>query len=210
MHTTHAISADHFKYRACTGVDEGVGCFFPGFSLDDRLGIISPNVYDGVLGAGLGVLAAVTEFYKLRPSIPAGCNYPVYFCFLDAGNEPKQIERAWSNLDVWPATQWKLATSVNDYAPLVLEAGITLLFMPESRVPALNTSRELADALRQSLRSVFLYGSAKPNVEIAASEEALKLLKRSLPNPELASRVNSVERHRRLSREEFVRMLSAN
>ena len=225
MHTTKFASSADFAFRSkdCTRALD-FDQFCPHFGLQDRLGIVSPKLLQGVAGAGQAVLALVAQYYKLQPYSPdRACNYPAYFCFLDArethlsesemqhGPKFKLMESVWGNLDIWPATQWKVATRSWDYLQLAANARVSLLFLPEGLLPELHSpAPAVVAALKSSLRFAYLYSSREPNVEIVAAAEVHKLIARSFARvPEVAAPAPANEQHQRLTRDEFFARIGA-
>src|SRR5262245_12100518 len=118
MHTSSLLQASDFRYwRIEAGARVGVDfrSLFPDYHELDRVGVVSLSVEDGVLHAGVVLLALATAFYdRLRARGEPFFNYPQHFALLGgshgevqtrSGTVPmtaRAISPAWGNLDVWP------------------------------------------------------------------------------------------------------------
>ena len=140
MHTSQALRSSHFEYR-CTEASGRVA--FSSFCADyheqDRVGVVSPHLEDGILHTGYALLALTTAFYDVQRA--GGGDffiYPQHFAIIGQGPptaSPTRTETgradqvgiatgagcldltldeagiggAWAWLDVWPASNWLTA-----------------------------------------------------------------------------------------------------
>ena len=140
MHTSQTLRSSHFEYRR-TGAGGRVA--FSSFCADyheqDRVGVVSPHLEDGVLHTGYALLALTTAFYDVQRA--GGSDffiYPQHFAIIGQGPptaSPTRAETgradqvgiatgagcldltldeagiggAWAWLDVWPASNWLTA-----------------------------------------------------------------------------------------------------
>ena len=140
MHTSQALRSSHFEYR-CTEASGRVA--FSSFCADyheqDRVGVVSPHLEDGILHTGYALLALTTAFYDVQRA--GGGDffiYPQHFAIigqapptasrpraetgradqvgiatgagrLDLTLDEAGIGGAWAWLDVWPASNWLTA-----------------------------------------------------------------------------------------------------
>lgn len=96
MHTSTELRSDHFTITVA-GRPASIDTLFPGFTLDDRLGIVLVSDWAGA-GASTVVLAAVTAFYdRLRAEQDEFFAYPDYFSFHVGG-----LRGSLHMLDVFP------------------------------------------------------------------------------------------------------------
>ncbi len=141
MHTSQALRSSHFEYRR---LDPGGRVAFSAFCADyhdqDRVGVVSPRLEDGVLHTAYALLALTTAFYDVQRA--AGGDffiYPQHFAII--GQDPSAVsptrdetDRAekigiatgagrldltldeagiggsWAWLDVWPGGNWHTAS----------------------------------------------------------------------------------------------------
>ena len=140
MHTSQALRSSHFEYR-CTEASGRVA--FSSFCADyheqDRVGVVSPHLEDGILHTGYALLALTTAFYDVQRA--GGGDffiYPQHFAIIGQGPptaSPARAETgradqvgiatgagcldltldeagiggAWAWLDVWPKSNWLTA-----------------------------------------------------------------------------------------------------
>ncbi|NKB66624.1 MAG: hypothetical protein GKR89_06150 [Candidatus Latescibacteria bacterium] len=206
MHTSSRLSVGDFTYRQQRqgGWDPvDFADFCPGYQQGERVGVVNQRLEDGVLQAGCALLALTTAFYDaLRRQPGPFFNYPQHFAFLPTGPEgfctrqgprPLQMNQVggpWSNLDVWPESQW-VECAAGPVAMLgrVGAFQITRLFWPACWRPGGNEEplpSYWARLLRARLQGVYYYGSPTPSVEIIAGPPAVELVTGSaqrLPEP---------------------------
>ena len=87
MHTSQTLRSSHFEYR-CTEASGRVA--FSSFCADyheqDRVGVVSPHLEDGVLHTGYALLALTTAFYDVQRA--GGSDffiYPQHFAIIGQG-----------------------------------------------------------------------------------------------------------------------------
>ena len=140
MHTSQALRSSHFEYRR-PEVDERVAfsAFCADYHEQDRVGVVSPRLEDGVLHTAYALLALTTAFYDVqRASGRDFFIYPQHFAVI--GQDPSDaapahgrngpgdklgiatgagrldltldeagIGGAWAWIDVWPGSNWHTA-----------------------------------------------------------------------------------------------------
>lgn len=199
MHTTEILKAEHFQYVRLTGTAETAAhftTFCPGYQDTDRLGIVSPLYEDGILGAGYAILAFVTAFYDIQRSRSSEFFlYPQHFGFFDYNQEgvrtgwnrfdptAKEAHGSWENLDVYPRPQWVHTdgTTINMLEEVIAHSVNHLLWPGKGlHKEELHLPRTLQPWLRKQLRSVYLYSSADPTVEIQAATVVEELVVKSI------------------------------
>ena len=167
MHTSQALRSSHFQYRrfgagapACVGFNS----FCAGYHEQDRVGVVSPHLEDGILHAGYALLALTTAFYDAQRARGGDFFiYPQHFAIIGADQSCDDLPRrvgganrcivatgagrldltpddagiggAWGWLDVWPASNW-LTASAAPAAMLkkVFDFQINRLFWPQEFV----------------------------------------------------------------------------
>lgn len=162
MHTsTRLVSTDfHFVQHAASG-DHAVGVtsFCPDYHPQDRVGVVSMHLEQGVLHTSYALLALTTHFYDhLRGQKDEFFDYPQHFAFVGTeqgreleeggaqeavlvGNlqlaaETPQLWNAWSWLDVWPEAKWVTApATATDMLKRVFDYQINRLFWPRNLTP---------------------------------------------------------------------------
>ncbi len=137
MHTSQALRSSHFEYRRPdAGGRVAFSVFCAGYHDQDRVGVVSPHLEDGILHTCYALLALTTAFYDVqRAGGSAFFIYPQHFAFIgeDASTisaaraENGRVDRvgiatgagrldltldeagiggAWAWLDVWPKSNW--------------------------------------------------------------------------------------------------------
>ncbi len=137
MHTSQALRSSHFEYRRPdAGGRVAFNAFCAGYHDQDRVGVVSPHLEDGVLHTAYALLALTTAFYDVQRA--GGSDffvYPQHFAFigedsstisaaraengradgvgiatragrLDLTLDEAGIGGAWAWLDVWPKSNW--------------------------------------------------------------------------------------------------------
>lgn len=141
MHTSQQLRSSHFEYRR---PDAGGRVAFSAFCAEyhdqDRVGVVSPRLEDGILYTGYALLALTTAFYDVQrasgrdffiypqhlaiigqapsgaSSIHAGSGRADHFGIatgagrLDLSLDEAGIGSAWAWLDVWPGGNWHTAS----------------------------------------------------------------------------------------------------
>jgi hypothetical protein len=157
MHTT-ALRSQDFEI-AVDGRPGTLSDVFPGFTADDRLGIVI-HQHLGAAGAGSLILAAVTGFYDgLRATGEPFFAYADYFAF-HVGADHGTLRK----LDVYPAH--KEVVVAND-AEQILEAindrGVTRLLVADvataERTPSAEADlqRETRHSAQRRIRTALIY-----------------------------------------------------
>jgi hypothetical protein len=194
MHTSTRLCAGDFHFRR-QGLQDGkegsqevdFALFSPNYHEQDRIGVVSLGLEDGVLNTSYALLAFTTAFYdRLRARGKEFFDYPQHFAFVGtdkskAGNsrpnawgavvhagsdllpaETPQLWNAWSWLDVWPDAKWVTApATAAGMLQRAFDYQINRLFWPR----ALNLEQQesqlpahLWKMLKSSLKAVYLYG----------------------------------------------------
>ena len=140
MHTSQQLRSSHFEYRR---PDAGGRVAFSAFCAEyhdqDRVGVVSPRLEDGILHTGYALLALTTAFYDVQRA--GGTDffiYPQHLAIIGQGSSDLSGKRAdtgrtdqfgiatgagnldlsldeagiggaWAWLDVWPASNWHTA-----------------------------------------------------------------------------------------------------
>ena len=140
MHTSQQLRSSHFEYRR---PDAGGPVAFSAFCAEyhdqDRIGVVSPRLEDGILHTSYALLALTTAFYDVQRA--GGTDffiYPQHLAIigqdssdasgihaetgrtdqpgiatgagsLDLSLDEAGIGGAWAWLDVWPASNWHTA-----------------------------------------------------------------------------------------------------
>ena len=202
MHTSEVLRSSHFQVwhvDADTSRRGEFSTFCSNYHEQDRAGVVSPRLEDGILHAGYALLALTTAFYDVQRSRTSEYFiYPQHFAFIDADYtgvstgagrlamtlDDSSIGAAWGWLDVWPASNW-IATPGTPAGILqkIFDFQINRLFWPQNFEPekadgSLPTyARKL---LKARLKSVYYYNSSTPTVEICAAQPAADIVQQSI------------------------------
>ena len=175
MHTSQQLRSSHFEYRR---PDAGTRVAFSTFCAEyhdqDRVGVVSPRLEDGVLHTAYALLAITTSFYDVqRASGSDFFIYPQHLAIIGqgpSGDSGKRTEAgiatgagsldlsldeagiggAWAWLDVWPASNWH--TALNTPASMlkkVFDLHINRLFWPQDFMPQGRQEGEPENAVHQ-------------------------------------------------------------
>lgn len=200
MHTSTRITQSDFVYRSRQDSKPEVLSFsevYPDYHPQDRVGLVSPRLEDGVLGLAAAVLGLATGFYDcLRSEGGEFFNYPQHHALI-GGREARvhtrkgdqdlslaQMGSAWGWLDVWPETNWHLcpATPVT-MLEAVFRHQVNRVFWPASFMPG-EVDRPLSHyackLLRGRLKSVWYYDCEDGNLEVRASGSAADVIRESV------------------------------
>ncbi len=174
MHTSTRLTSSDFHFQKVAS-DQHTPISFAHFCPDyhelDRVGVVSPNLSDGVLKVGRTLLALTTAFYDAKRAQSGDFfDYPQHFAFVGQDNIKAHSEAgepwgAWSWLDVWPENKWISAPpTAMGMLRTVFDTQINRLFWPSNLWPT--TSEEpLPDhayrMLKTRLKMVYLYGNPK-------------------------------------------------
>jgi len=199
MHTSSILKATDFRYRwSDSGEPADFGAFCPDYHENDRLAVVCTCLEDGVLHTGYGLLAVATAFYDvLRGRGGEFFDYPRHFAFVDVDEkgvstrgERVNLDHAalaapWSNLDVWPETQWVPVPSTADgMLREVYRYQVNRLLWPAGLVVDGECERPLPGYARRllgsRLKSVYTYGGDSDNIELTISERAAEIVTKSL------------------------------
>lgn len=174
MHTSTRLSNADFKFWQQTANAQRVPLTFDDFCTDyhelDRIGVVSPALRDGILGAGRSLLALTTAFYDShRTRAEAFFDYPQHFAFVGSDSAPAPATdmaawRTWSMLDVWPENKWstRLPTAT-EMLRAVFDFQINRLFWPQNfwPTPAEEPLPDYAYKMLQTrLKMVYFYSAA--------------------------------------------------
>src|SRR5262245_48475221 len=199
MHTSTVLRSSDFRYLHRAGeqfVSTDFATLFPDYHVQDRAGVISRYLEDGLLHTGGALLALTTAFYDaLRARGTAFFNYPQHFAILGGdgveiqtrtGRLPRDAEvigSAWGNLDVWPDSNWLTAPATGiGMLKAVFDHQINRLFWPEDLRPDASDALlppHVRAILRSRLKSVFYYDSTSPTIEIHGSPPVQNLVRKS-------------------------------
>jgi hypothetical protein len=187
MHTHTRLAAGDFTFwqQDATGETEvSFATFCPDYHPQDRIGVVSVALEDGVLHTSYALLAFTTAFYdSLRATRTEFFDYPQHFALVgaDANGDARggatvvhaggdllplatpHLWDAWSWLDVWPEGKW-LTAPVTTAALLarVFDYQINRLFWPRAlttRVSEGELPAYVWTMLKTSLKAVYLYGN---------------------------------------------------
>lgn len=211
MHTSSRLTSADFTYQKSEGQKQATPQTFADFCADyhaqDRVGVVSPDLHDGVLCVGQSLLALTTAFYDYhRESGSNFFDYPQHFAFVgsDSVADPSKgwvPWTAWSKLDVWPDNKWiTVAPTATSMLHALFDFQINRLFWPQNFWPAPDED-PLPDyayrMLQTRLKSIYLYSqpdrvehansvSSNSVIEVSGSAAVKTLLQESiehLPNP---------------------------
>lgn len=240
MHTSSRLTAQdfqHWKSSEQGRVKADFSDFCPDYHELDRLAVVCPRIEDGVLHTGYALLSTTTAFYDvLRGRGGEFFNYPSHFAFIAAGAEgvctrggqqpmeANAMGAPWSNLDVWPDTQWiTVPGTASAMLEKVFSFHINRLFWPEGFGPEageIKLSKNARRLLEARLKTVYYYSPASPNVEIHAAQCVEDLVLGSisqLPDPARLERVPPagdelpyVEKHRRVGVDKFLEFMDSS
>ncbi|MDE0140352.1 MAG: hypothetical protein OXI80_20720 [Caldilineaceae bacterium] len=161
MHTSQQLRSSHFEYRRPgAGGRVAFSAFCADYHDQDRVGVVSPRLEDGVLHTAYALLAITTSFYDVqRASGSDFFIYPQHLAIIgqdSSGNSGKRTETgiatgagsldlsldeagiggAWAWLDVWPASNWHTAPQTpTAMLKKVFDLHINRLFWPQDFLP---------------------------------------------------------------------------
>ena len=206
MHTSSRLKTTDFTWQRIVPsgpVDSDFSTLFPDYHPQDRIGIVSPQLEDGILHAGGLLLALTTAFYDVcRASGPTFFDYPQHLAFLGGDQtgvytasgeiltNRDEWSAAWGWLDVWPEGNWIIVPPHPvELLERIEQLHINRLLWPESLVhtpPDRLLPAYARRLLASRLKSVWLYDSPAPDVELRLSPVAATLMAESvarLPGP---------------------------
>ena len=200
MHTTERITQSDFVYRRRKDTETKVLSFseaYPDYHPQDRVGLVSPRLEDGVFGLAGAVLGLATGFYDcLRSKGGEFFNYPQHHAFIGGRNGRvhtrsgdqdltiPELGSAWGWLDVWPETNWHLCPATPaGMLEAVFRLQVNRLFWPSTFMPG-TVDKPLSHyayrLLRGRLKSVWYYDCEAGNLEVRASGAAADVIRESL------------------------------
>lgn len=221
MHTSTRLNAGDFDYccHTLSGAHPADFCVFcPDYHPQDRVGVVSPALEQGVLHTSHALLALTTAFYDyLRACGGDFFDYPQHFAFVGAedgkvhaGNgvlplDTPHLWDAWSWLDVWPDAKWVTAQpTASALLQRIFDYQINRLFWPRGLKPGAQEAQlpdYLWKMLRTSLKSVYLYGGdavaiaeqAGQRLEIRVGSAAQELVQESIARLPAATNLAPLE-----------------
>ena len=200
MHTSRVLRSSDFQYWRL-GDDGAIRIDFGTFCSNhhelDRVGVVSPSLEDGVLGAGYALLALATAFYDVqRARTDDFLTYAQHFAIIGANGGrmltrggPMDLDEAtlgasWGMLDIWPESNWHLAPgTVAGMLRKVFDLQISRLFWPEAFQPGEEKERlpfPRPAILRSRLKAITYYNAAVPNVAIRATGKVADLVRKGI------------------------------
>lgn len=200
LHTSDRITQSDFVYRRLRESESAVLSFagaYPDYHPQDRVGLVSPRLEDGVFGVAAAVLGLATGFYDcLRSKGDVFFDYPLHHAFIggqgarvrtrsgDVELSTGEMGSAWGWLDVWPETNWHLcpATPVG-MLEAVFRHQVNRVYWPASFMPGAverPLSRYAYKLLSGRLKSVWYYDCRDGNLEVRASGSAADVIRESL------------------------------
>lgn len=200
MHTSKALKSSDFQFRwldANGAVEAGFDSLCPDYHRLDRTGVVSPRLEDGVLNAGYAILAQTTAFYDvLRSEMDDFFDYPQHLAFLDVNDKgvntrcgrlsgPMAMGGPWSNLDVWPQSNWISASgTVSGMLRKVYDLHVNRLLWPEDFMPVPDEATLPAHVYRKMLKTrlkgVTYYNASAPNVEVRVTQPVEDIVRTSI------------------------------
>jgi hypothetical protein len=155
MHSSNELARSSFAV-AVDGAPATIDDLFPGFSGQDRLGVVIRDPY-GAVGASCLVLAAVTAFYDVQRARSEDFYiYPDYFIF--------HIGRRLgdhSMLDVWPANkEVVVADDPEEILRAINDRAITRLAVADCHCAEAHFDAESLASARDRVTSAFAYSPA--------------------------------------------------
>ena len=77
MHTSQALRSSHFEYqRPESGNRVAFSAFCADYHAQDRVGVVSPQLEDGILHTAYALLALTTAFYDVQRA--SGSDFFIY------------------------------------------------------------------------------------------------------------------------------------
>ncbi len=200
MHTSERIAQSDFVYRRRQDAEWRVLSFgeaFPDYHPQDRAGLVSPRLEDGVCGAGGAVLGLATGFYDcLRSKEEVFFDYPQHHAFIggqgtrihtrhgDRDLTVEQMGGAWGWLDVWPETNWHLCPAEpTKMIEAIFRHQINRVFWPATFLPdTVNDplSKYAYKLLHSRLKSVWYYDCAEPDLVVRTTGPAVAVINESM------------------------------
>ena len=200
MHTSKKLESSHFEYwRIGAGKNTRVtySAFCTDYHEQDRVAVVSPSFEDGILHTGYALLALTTAFYDVQRTRSSDFfNYPQHFALIGANPEGvttgagrldldnTSIGAAWSQLDVWPESNWITAPgNPAEMLRVVFDFQINRLFWPHDFLSVQTVGllpEYIRKMLKARLKSVYYYNALSPTIEIRASQTAANIVHESV------------------------------
>ena len=200
MHTSSLLRQKDISYQvygADSTKSSNFATLFPDYHPQDRIGVISPYLEDGILNTSGVLLGFTISFYDvLRMGSADFFNYPQHFAFIggaldvvDTNMGPLKLTSnilgaAWGWLDVWPETNWIVSPGhAENMIDQIFRYQINRVFWPmslgASSKPGI-LSPLIYQMLTNRLKSVWYYDTKDPNIELLLSETAGKVVLESV------------------------------
>ena len=197
MHSSSLLFASEFQafQLGITGTI-ALADAFSGYHPQDRTVIVSLVWEDAFLQNAVAVTALTALFYDAQRALgPPFYTYPSHYLLACKGADgirtrggaiPLSVQEAgrpWGHLDLWPDTQWIEASSdAISLLQTIFALHAHRVFWPEDMAVGFVGKRlpgYVRRILASRLKAVYFYNPAAPNLEIAASAGARKLLERT-------------------------------
>jgi hypothetical protein len=196
------LTSTDYAFERMNGA-ESVPAEFSDFCADyhpqDRIGVVSPVMDDGVYGCAGALLACTTAYYDTKRHRNDGFfDYPQHFCVLDMDEDGvntrqgrrkldwQTIGSPWGNLDVWPSCKWHgAAGGAAGMLQKVMDLQIDRLFWPERFAPArpqgaARLPKYVGMMLRTHLKQVYYYATDRPTIRVRGSSVVADLARNSI------------------------------
>ena len=212
MHTSTILAADDFYFgdlTSKTAIPFEAWC--PDYSPRDRVAVVCRTTAEGVSATARTLLALTTSFYDSWRSTGAPFfDYPQHFALVEA-HDAVDSDRgaAWSTLDVWPDSQ-RIAVEggVDAMLGAVSRLHINRLLWPEGWTAnaVAGTKRPAYESklLRSRLRSVWMYGSSRPDIEVSGNKKVAALVEKSVAALADKPALPAADTYRRCAVDRFV------
>jgi hypothetical protein len=166
---------------------------FPDYHDQDRVAVVANTWEESFLRNAAGITALTALFYDAqRATGKSFYTYPSHYLLLCEDPQgvatrtgrrhlsTEEAGRPWSNVDVWPETQWlRVAPDAISLLRMVFAQHIHRLFWPRD-LPVTAFGQLLPGYMRliieSRLKAVYFYNSSEPNLQIEASPKARELL----------------------------------
>ena len=201
MHLNELASLRDFKLIKNKNIKENILEFCPKFTNKDKIGVVSPNVEEGIFDAGYATLALVLGFYKKeKTQSERDCHYPPYYCFIEeqksctftkVGSTGLTLSHScgpWQFFDFWPQSKCqKILPKPNNVFELIKNKKITLLFCHKfyllNKIKNYPIKKKLliTNILKETpLKTIHIYGKNAGNIQIMVNKKIEKLIIRSI------------------------------
>ena len=163
MHSSTELTSDRFQVT-CNGQRfPSFADLAPGFSTQERLGIVIREPMQALWASGL-IMSAVTAFYDIhRQSSDDYFIYPDYFIFginCDPGD--------YGMLDIWPDHKCiRVGVTAEECVRAINDRGVTILVLPDTTPRAAELERQTRSSFLQRLKFGLIY---RPGAAIVDSD----------------------------------------